>query len=243
MARVDYDKQSAVYDEGRTLPPEVTELWMVVARRHIPEARLILDLGSGTGRFSAALADTYEATVVGVEPSAGMRNRAASKPHDNVHIVAGNAESLPLADDSCDLAWLSNVTHHFDDLVAASRELRRVTSSHGSVFVRGSFAARDHPSLYRFFPGTKEIIDSMPSLPDTIGAFQAAGFTSFYNENVEYKIADSLAEMLPRTRKRADSALELITDEEFASGLEQLEKAAQVENGPVIDRLDVLVLR
>ena len=35
MARVDYDKQSAVYDRGRTLPHEAIGAWMVAARKHI----------------------------------------------------------------------------------------------------------------------------------------------------------------------------------------------------------------
>ena len=33
----------------------------------------VLDLGSGTGRFTPALADTFGGPVNGVEPSAGMR--------------------------------------------------------------------------------------------------------------------------------------------------------------------------
>ncbi len=240
MARVDYDKQAAVYDQGRALSADATELWMVTAQRHVPEAERILDLGSGTGRFSAPLADAYSARVVGVEPSAGMRVRAASKRHPRVSIVAGVAENLPLADESCDFAWLSNVTHHFDDLTSAARELRRVAEV---VIIRGSFSGQEHPSLYRFFPGTRSIVDSMPSMPETMSAFQAAGFTSLYKELVEYKLAERLAEMVPRIRMRADTTLELISDEEFERGLELLEKTARVEHDPVLDSLDLLILR
>jgi len=240
MALVDYDKQSAVYDKGRSLSAEATQLWMTHARRHVPDAEVILDLGSGTGRFSAALADAYEAMVVGVEPSAGMRDRAAGKPHPHVRIVAGAAETIPLADEACHLAWLSNATHHFDDLAAAARELRRVAAC---VLIRGSFAGREHPSLFRFFPSTRAVIDSMPSVSDTISAFESAGFTSLYNEVVEYKLADNLAEMVPRIRQRADTTLELISDEEFERGLELLEQTARVEHDPVLDSLDLMVLR
>src|SRR5438874_10204329 len=81
MARVDYDKQSAVYDKGRTLPPEAIAQWMVTARRHAGDGvQRILDLGCGTARFSAALADAFDADVVGLEPSSGMLAQAATKP-------------------------------------------------------------------------------------------------------------------------------------------------------------------
>ena len=241
MARVDYDKQSELYDKGRSLPPEAIEIWTVTARRHVPEASRILDLGAGTGRFSAALADAYEADVYAVEPSAGMRERARTKPHELVHVVAGRAEQIPLPDASIDLAWLSNVVHHFDDIPQAARELRRVVTD--AVLIRGAFAASVVPTLFRFFPGARRVIESMPSLTDVIDAFERAGFRSFRNEHIEQLLAYDLAEMIPRIRTRADTALELISDEEFEQGLAVLEEAAKHERGPVTDVLDLLVIR
>ena len=243
MARVDYDKQSEVYDRGRTLPPEAIAVWMVSARRHVPDATRILDLGAGTGRFSAALAETFDADVYAVEPSAGMRDQAQNKPHDLVHILAGKAEAIPLPDASCDLAWLSNVVHHFDDLARAASELRRVITYGGTVLIRGAFGGVPVPSLYRFFPGAQRIVDSMPTMPEVIDAFQAAGFASFHNEKVEQLLAHDLAEMVPRIRTRADTTLELISDEEFEKGLKDLEEAAERERGPVTDAMDLLVIR
>ena len=242
MALVDYDDQSSRYDGGRDISSDTAQLWMLHAQRHAPEAERILDLGSGTGRWSAVLADAYDAEVVGVEPSAGMRGRAATKPHPKVRWVGGAAEHIPLADASCDLAWLCSVIHHFYDLDAAARELRRVVGRGGTVLLRSSFAGRVHPSLIRFFPGTQRIIDRMPSISQTIAAFQSAGFDRFYNESIEYKVGESLAEMVPKIRLRADSTLELISDEEFEQGLELLVRTARVEHGPVLDSLDLLVL-
>ena len=155
MARVDYDKQSEVYDRGRTLPPVTIQIWMVTALRHVGKAKHILDLGSGTGRFSAALAEAFSADVVAVEPSAGMREQARMKHDPRVRVIAGAAESLPLPDQSCDLAWLSNVIHHFEDIPAAARELRRVVASGAPVLIRGAFGNVAVPSLYRFFPGAQ----------------------------------------------------------------------------------------
>jgi ubiquinone/menaquinone biosynthesis C-methylase UbiE len=240
MARVDYDKQSEVYDRGRTLPAEGVEIWMVTVRRHVPEATRILDLGAGTGRFSAALADAYDADVYAVEPSTGMREQARAKRHELVHVVAGKAEAIPLPEASCNIAWLSNVVHHFDDLGQAARELRRVVT--GTVFVRGAFGGVAVPSLYRFFPGSQRVVDSMPTKPDVIGAFERAGFATFLSERVNQLLAHSLADMVPRIAMRADTTLELISDEEFAKGLAELEEAAKHERGPLYDSLDLLVI-
>jgi SAM-dependent methyltransferase len=241
MARVDYDKQAALYDRGRTPPVEGIQIWMATARRHVPEATRILDLGSGTGRFSSALADTFNADVYAVEPSAGMREQARTKPHQLVHLAAGRAEDIPLPDASCDFAWLYNVVHHFDDMDAAARELRRVVRS--TVFVCGAFGAVDVPTLFRFFPGSRRVIDSWPTMSEVIDVFERAGFSAFLSERVHQLLANSLAEMVPRTATRADTALELISDEEFAKGLADLEEAAKHEDGPVYTDVDVLVIR
>lgn len=241
MARVDYDEQARRYDAGRTLPSEALAVWMVSARRHVPRATRILDLGAGTGRFSAALAEAYDADVYAVEPSAGMREQAMTKTHELVHVVAGAAEAIPLPDRSVDLAWLSNVVHHFDDLDQAAAELRRVTKD--AVLIRGAFGGVNVPSLYRFFPGARRVIDSMPGIPEVVAAFAEAGFSSFHTEKVEQLLAHSLAEMVPRIRLRADTALELISDDEFERGLAELEAAAQHERGPVIDPDNLLLIR
>lgn len=243
MARVDYDAQAPRYDAGRTLPEETIAVWMVAARRHAKAADRVLDLGSGTGRFSAALADAFDADVVAVEPSAGMRSQAAPKRQPRVVNVGGGAEHIPLRDATVDVAWLSNVFHHLDDADAAARELARVLRPGGTILIRNAFGGRDIPSLYRFFPSSKTAIDDMPTVTDAIWSFERAGFASFYTEQVPQLLAHSLAEMVPRIRQRADTALELISDADFEAGLAELEEAASREDGPVIDPLDLLVVR
>jgi SAM-dependent methyltransferase len=70
-----YDASMAAgYDAGRRLRTVDVDRWMTVARPYLPRAGgRILDLGAGTGRFSAALAQTCGATVVACEPSPAMR--------------------------------------------------------------------------------------------------------------------------------------------------------------------------
>ncbi|GAH87085.1 unnamed protein product, partial [marine sediment metagenome] len=68
------------YDRGRELPPETLQLWLRVLGECVPRpVSRLLDLGSGTGRFSGPLAEYFSARVVGVDPSLEMVRRAAQK--------------------------------------------------------------------------------------------------------------------------------------------------------------------
>src|SRR5262245_65766648 len=108
--KIDYDDRLwKSYEQGRALPASATAAWMdAVGRRVGPERPLtVLDLGSGTGRFSPSLAERFGGPVFGVEPGARMRAVAATaNPHPAVTYLDGRAESIPLPDASCDLAFL-----------------------------------------------------------------------------------------------------------------------------------------
>jgi ubiquinone/menaquinone biosynthesis C-methylase UbiE len=160
---IDYDgRMSAGYQRGRTLSRDAAETWVTIVAPFVqgtPRAR-ILDLGSGTGRFAALFAATFEADVVGVEPSKGMLAVANGEARlRNLAYVAGSAERIPLRGDSCDLVWLSHVWHHIRDQQACVGELRRVMSRGAHILVRGTFGDRldGFPALFRYWPATKEV--------------------------------------------------------------------------------------
>jgi ubiquinone/menaquinone biosynthesis C-methylase UbiE len=91
----------------------------------------VLDIGSGPGDLLVALAAAVPAArVVGVEPSAAMREMAASR---GVESVAGVAEALPFDDASVDLVVSTLSAHHWDDPVAAFAEIARVLRPGGEA--------------------------------------------------------------------------------------------------------------
>ena len=249
MARVDYEKMAASYDRGRGLGLDGIDAWRVALMPYLPRRSgfRVLDLGAGTGQFSGAFATWFGARVIAVEPAAAMRREALRKgPAANALWIGGRGESIPLRDGCCDCAWLSTVIHHFSDLSASACELRRVVPPGGSVLIRGSFPGRhDGITLFRFFPGAARVADTFPTVDATAAAFGAAGFAVEALESVPQVSAPSLGEAVERVRLRADSTLELLSDEEFARGLDSLERAAAREETatPVVDYLDLLVLR
>jgi SAM-dependent methyltransferase len=254
MARVDYDRMAPDYVEARALPPEGMAPWREAIRPWLPPdvARRspVLDLGAGTGQFAAAIAGWFGVEVVAV-PSRGMRAQAArAHPHPDVAWVAGVGERLPLAGGSCAWAWVSTVVHHLDDLDAVASELRRVLRPGGPLLVRQAFPGRmEAITLYqRFFPGAGAALveqGELPTVERVSAAFAVAGFQVEGLQAVDQVSATSLAAYRDRVRLRADTGLKLLPDDQFAAGLAALDRAAaaETEPTPVVDRIDLLVLR
>ncbi len=241
MGQSDYQNQAPVYDKGRQLAPETIAVWMDAARTVVTDLRVkrILDVGSGTGRFSSDLARAFGARVVAVEPSKEMQREAALKSHPDVSLVAGSAEWLPIADASCDVAWLSNVIHHVNMTVTAI-ELRRVVPASGVVLVRGHLKRGHTYSLYRYFTDSQASLALEDITEDAIEQLRRAEFSSCRAFGVQQLTAVSLRELYERARHRADSALQRLTDDAFDEGLARLEAAAAEDTGPVVDEMELL---
>ena len=246
--RVNYDDhQWAVYEQGRRLSPERTDLWTRVFARYIDSATrpTILDLGSGTGLYSELLAESLAATVIGVEPSERMREVAEREhSHPRVRYVAGAAEQIPLPDDACDAALLSNVLHHVPDIEACSTELKRVVRRGGLILVRGSLRGA-RVAFLDYFPAARLIaLEQSPPARDVIAAFTRNGFRHVETERIEQQTAPSLHAYYERVKLRAISTLELISDAEFKAGIARMRRAADWEESPrpVVEDVDLVVL-
>ncbi len=77
----------------------------------------VLDVGSGTGIFTRHLAEALppDVAVLGVEPSADMRDTAARRNGPaNVHYVRGFAEKLPVDDGAARAVIAATAAHWFD---------------------------------------------------------------------------------------------------------------------------------
>jgi ubiquinone/menaquinone biosynthesis C-methylase UbiE len=248
---IDYDGAMSVhYSAGRALSSETAETWRSVIESFVgtPNPAVILDLGAGTGRFTKLFAESFAARVIAVEPSRGMLAAAvADRRWPRVAHIVGTAENLPLCDKSCDVAWLSQVFHHIRDHRACAGELRRVLRGAGRVLVRGTFADRldGFPTLFRFFPSTRLVCEGLPTTEEARKAFVAEGFALEADRRVQQKTCGSLREFAERTRLRADTALALIPDEEFAQGVARLEEAGMREDEPcpVLETLELLVFK
>jgi len=260
MARISYDAQTAAaFKAVREVPRDGLSEWREAVRRHLRPARgmTLVDIGAGTGAFTAAFSDWFEVSVIAVEPSAAMRARIPRTRA--VQVLEGDASALPLADASADAAWLSLVIHHIPDLSDAAREIRRVLRPGAPVLIRQGFPDRYEPAgdlkldgieLVRWFPETARAIETFPSVRDTCEAFAAAGFRQDALVQVRETYPATLAEFLGQIDafRHADTTMRDLTEAEFLRGRERLRRAVEEAEDAATPEtrsnwLDLLVLR
>jgi len=231
-----YDAVEATsYRVAREVSLSGLSSWRDAVAPYFLPGRTVLDLGAGTGLFVRAFGEWFpDVSVVAVEPSADMR--AAS----GLPMLTGDASSIPLPDASVGVVWMSTVVHHVPDLAVAGAELRRVLRPGGVVVLRSLFRERHQGiGLFRFFPEAVRGLSGFPSVDEVASGL---GFAVARLEAVPQVTASSLAEKASTVRWEADTLLRSLSAEEFTEGRVRLIKAAEVESGPVVDHLDLLVL-
>ena len=131
VAKRGFGAEAGTYERTRPTYPAAAVDWLCDALRLAPGV-LLADLAAGTGKFTRLLEPTG-ATIVAVEPVEGMwRKLRDASP--GVPIVAGAAETLPLASASVDAVTVAQAFHWFD-AEAAFRELARVVKPGGRVAI------------------------------------------------------------------------------------------------------------
>jgi ubiquinone/menaquinone biosynthesis C-methylase UbiE len=248
---MNYDETNipSVYDAGRAYAPEALAAWLDITSRGIckDEVRRILDIGCGTGRFSAALAAHFSADVVAVDPSERMLTKARQKATSRVRYGCAAAEALPLRDGSIDMTFMSMVFHHFNDPARAVEECRRVLRPDGLVCLRTATTDRTHECPYvPFFKRADAILSALnKSQAFTRSTFAGAGFQLVRHELVRHVMAPSWPAYAEKLAYRAIAALEQLSQQEFDEGLEALRRFAATAptTGPVIELIDFFVFR
>lgn len=119
------DRWHEDYELGRPgWPAEVVET------PEAPAQSTVLELGPGTGKLTRHLVRRFD-RVVAVEPDEGMR-RLLVELVPGAELVAGQAETIPLADDSVDVVFVGEAFHVFDG-AAAVAEIERVLRPGGKL--------------------------------------------------------------------------------------------------------------
>ena len=238
LSPVNYDdRQHVGYARGRRMPHAARDLWMRTFTEHAPRQRPlhVLDLGSGVGRLTPALAQTF-GSATGVEPSDRMRAVAeVEAAHPGVRYIAGRAEAIPLADDSVDIVLMMLSYQHVRDRAAAAGEIDRVLKPGGRVFIRGVFSDR-MPDIdwHRYFPRARDIELAMfPTTAEVEDAFAPVGLKPVEMVRVREPMSASLAETAERLSHRAISTFEHLTEAEIEEGFARLSAAVAAEMTPV----------
>lgn len=172
----------------------------------IREGDVVLDIGSGSGTdlLMAALLTGPSGRAIGLDVTEAMRRKckenAARMGLENVVVVEGNAESIPLPDASVDVVTSNGVINLVPDKSAAVREIHRVLRPGGRVQIADiivedepSDACRAQPQLWA------ECIVGATTEQDYLGIFRKAGFDGIERLGTLDYFAASTSESTRRT--------------------------------------------
>ena len=111
----------------------------VVDRLALRAGMTVADIGAGTGYFTLPMAEKVGARgqVFAVDVSPEMLARIQAKlgesGAENVRCVEGEASATGLGAESCDVVFMANVWHEFDDHAAVLAEAGRILRKGGRI--------------------------------------------------------------------------------------------------------------
>lgn len=174
-----FDTWAQVYDEQ---PNPLLMLEQRFLVRMLPDVRGldVLDAGCGTGRWLQFLAADRPASLVGVDASPQMLQRASAKLGPVATLRLGSCVALPVQNSTADLVLSSFVLSYIENIEAFARELHRIARSGATLYLSDV-----HPETAvscnwkRSFKvnGTEEHLRTVGhSLQQIIDIFQICGF-------------------------------------------------------------------
>lgn len=160
MNQAIYDTIGQDYNRSRQADPSI--VGKIQELLDLPPGSAVADIGAGTGNYANALADLGY-WILAVEPSARMRSQATE--HPGVKWYEGQAEALPLPDQSVDGVMVTLAIHHFTSLSDAAAEMHRICPTGPIVIL--TIDPREAPDFWfkNYFPQIHQgVYEAFPPL-------------------------------------------------------------------------------
>ena len=199
---------------------DMAERWDALRSLHIADAEVeaaivallsngamgrLVDVGTGTGRMLALLAEQAE-TATGIDRSPEMLRLARAKLDGSavpVHLMQGDVARLPLADASADTVVIHQLLHYLPDPAQALDEVARILAPGGRLLV-ADFAPHDREELR-----TQDAHARLGFADDQIESWYRA--SGLMMDKVETLLGGALTVKLWLGRKAAPAQLKAIT--------------------------------
>lgn len=219
----DFGRLAATYDELRPADANWWELFALLVREGGLRGRRVLDVGCGTGRLAAALAERESCKVWGVDRSPEMLEAARARVPEGVGLKEGVAEELPFKDGWFERA-VARLSLHLWDRPLAFAELRRVVAGRAvlATFDPAHFTGY---WLNELFPSIERIdLARFPDGETLERELRAAGFPETRLVRLGQHAEISREEALAKIHGRHISTFDLLAEDELAEGTARAER-------------------
>lgn len=168
-----FDHKAKAYDQWFDEHPVWFQSEVKALEKTIPNNRIGLSVGVGTGRFAERFGVTH-----GLDPS-GKMLRIAKKRGIQTHI--GKAEDMPFDDNTYEYALMVTTLCFLDDIPKALTECRRVLKPNGILII--GLIDKESPFGQKYQQKKKDNPfyrdANFHSVPETIDWLREAGFKKF----------------------------------------------------------------
>jgi SAM-dependent methyltransferase len=204
-----------------------------------------LEVGCGTGYWLSRLRKLLP-HLYGLDYWIEMLQKAGERELRG-RLVRATAELLPFHDRSFDLILCINALHHFERIDDFIAEAKRSLRPGGTLAVIGMDPHHrgDHWCIYDYFPETKLTdLARYPSSGQITDSMLRAGFNRvecgvacrFAMTRIGQAVFDD-----PELQRRGCSQMALLTDEQYAAGIERIHSAIRLSQSsePLVFRVDI----
>ena len=220
---IDYDEVSRIYDTSRVANTETVE--KLIELLHIGSDSVVLDMGCGTGNYTAAL-QRVARRVIGIDSSIGMIEQAQAK-FPELPLICGDVTTLPFRSGTFDAAFAIQVLHHVKEKELFLTETHRVLKK-GACLAIDSCSHRQMCTFwdYHYFPKGLEVdLARIPDAEEIASLLEGTGFSnvgieiSYTNISAEHEKPDRY---LDKDYRDGMSTFCLLSDEDIQLGCQKL---------------------
>ena len=222
---ISYDRISRIYDVSRGV--NVETLHKVAKLLKAGSDSVFLDLGCGTGNYTAALQKTAK-SVIGMDISEGMIEQAKAK-FPQIRLICGDVTSLPFDSETFDGAFAIQLLHHLKKKEIFFKEAHRVLRKGGCLAIH-SCSHRQLRSFwfYHYFPQGLEVdLARIPDSHEITLMFERARFSNigievcYQDEVVTHETPQSY---LNTDYRESISTFALLSQKDIAAGCRKIQE-------------------
>ncbi|MFW9988551.1 MAG: class I SAM-dependent methyltransferase [Candidatus Odinarchaeota archaeon] len=225
MREIKYDKFSQIYDLSRGINTKTVDA--LIKLTHINSNSLVLDMGCGTGNYTAAL-NHFTKNIIGIDLSLAMINKAVSK-FPNLKFINGNIINLPFRSNLFNGLYAIQVIHHIEDKFVFLKEVYRILRKKGYIAIHTCSHNQINTYWYTYyFPEGLKLelkrfldIKKLTSLLKKIG-FSNIGVKVCYDDSVI--LNQKPEKYLDKDFRNGDSMFALLTENQIEAGCKKLKE-------------------